>query len=402
MSVFPKSVCLVVWLVAISSVAQEAEKYADRPPDDVQRLYDLLQRSDIIQELQITPSQYADLRASRGAGTELSENLTRQMPSLSQQEIEAARHQVYVAKVAAAATCLTREQLQRLEQLLIQYQVFAQGPAHLLARTLELSEEEKRQLSELEAELTTQLRELMWRLHRRVQRELVSSLTSEQQTQWRNRVGADYEFVLVFTGLKPLQGLTCQVDTSDRYPDYTHVRLMNRSDVQKELELVDDQLTAVTYGRTETLEKLDSLRKQSAIASANGRTEETRRITLEVMELNRRSTEAKAKARQELLLPHQLERLDELVWQYRSIPEPVRIITEAVGASERQREQLQLQASDLCSQVTEELWGFHRIAQRRILDSLTPAHQIEWKKQLGEEFKFKSTTESFQVLRYLR
>ncbi len=154
------------------------------------------------------------------------------------------------------------------------------------------------------------------------------------------------------------------------------IMILTREDVQKELELVDDQI-----------EQLVKLRDNNDMREMFGQIrdlpqEERAAKMREVME----ASQAKIKkSLSEILLPHQAERLKQLTmqWQMRgggglAASEDV---AKELGISDDQREKLRTKAREL-----------ERVLRKKLLEDLlkelTPEQQAKYKELVGEPFEF--------------
>ena len=399
-----RSSCGILLIVTLSVPSvfgqQSAKELEARSPSDVSALYELLFRPDVGAELQITRSQGAAMRSSRSVTDDLEAELDQKGRGLSRREIARFHHRIHAAKVAAAVNCLDPPQADRLEQLLMQYQLLKGDLARLLSRTVGLRDEQQKQVREKEAELGEEFREFMWNGCRRTQRELASLMTAEQRTKWRKAVGEEFEFRSVFSGLSPLMGLIYRLPMrSTKTPGYEYAILANRADVQNELELIDDQLAALKRGNAEAKRRLTEISESAEMTTT---LDEKKEVLAELSAHLRQMAEDKAKVRSEVLLPHQLRRLDELRWRYRSTVEPVRTFDDVVGLTNAQRTKMTAKAQELCHDLTGQMWGLQRSYRNEISMLLTPEQRIELNKKTGEDFIFETTTEIFQILIRLR
>ena len=402
----PVSLFLLAWLSVVSVFGQQpANDFEARSPSDVKALYELLFRSDVGSELQITRTQRLAMHRSKSAADDLQAERDQKESSLSPREIEQLRHRIYAAKVAAAVNCLDPPQVERLEQLLVQHQLLFGDWAALLGRTVGLSEEQQKQVREKEAELGQELRQFMWTGYRRSQRELAKLMTPEQRTSWRKAVGEDFEFQTSFTGLSHFHALTYRAPmrAKDR-PAYELALLANRSCVQEELELIDDQVAAINRANSQEAQQRmrRRMREYSERVKQTSILEEKRAILAELNAYVAQMAEDRAEVRSEVLLPHQLRRLDELRWRQRSIVEPVRTFDDVVGLTNAQRTKMTAKAQELCHDLTGQMWGLQRSYRNEISMLLTPEQRIELNKKTGEDFIFETTTEIFQILIRLR
>lgn len=155
------------------------------------------------------------------------------------------------------------------------------------------------------------------------------------------------------------------------------VMLLAREDVQKELELVDDQL--------EQLNKLRETSGQEMRDMFSGLRDLPREeMGPKMAELMREAQAKTKKALDEILLPHQSERLGQLVvqWQLQGggLAQSEEVAKE-LGISDEQRDQLRTKARELERALRKKL-------TEDLLKELTPEQQAKYKELVGEPFEF--------------
>jgi hypothetical protein len=171
--------------------------------------------------------------------------------------------------------------------------------------------------------------------------------------------------------------------------------LLSRTDVQKELELIDEQLQGIKQSNERVLKLArDLVLEESRLSSEV--------IVARAQELQRQQHQDQLNARQDLLLPFQIRRLEELRWQYRAINDPVSALVSAVELSDDQSARLRLKEEELRQEVLARLRDFHDRAEREILELLTADQRAEWKTKCGREFKFETRTPGLQMFSRLR
>ncbi|MHB0959815.1 MAG: hypothetical protein ACYC0X_30185 [Pirellulaceae bacterium] len=155
----------------------------------------------------------------------------------------------------------------------------------------------------------------------------------------------------------------------------SELALLGREEVQKELVLVDDQLSQLEELRDNNdmramFEKLRDLPQEERMAKGR-----------ELMEASQKKTQQQI---DEILLPHQADRLKQLVHQFQLrgggglASEEV---GEKLGISEEQREKLRTKARELEQQLRKKLVD-------DLLKELTPEQQAKYKELVGEPFEF--------------
>jgi Spy/CpxP family protein refolding chaperone len=164
--------------------------------------------------------------------------------------------------------------------------------------------------------------------------------------------------------------------------------LLQNEAVQKELELVDDQI-----------EKLNALREKSGegmrelFSGLRDLSEEERREKFaelrETMEQRQKDAEAELN---NILLPQQRDRLKQLTFQMQN-----RFggggaiggrIAEELGITEEQREKLRTRERELMAEVDKKTRELRAEARAELLKELTPEQQAKYKELVGEQFDF--------------
>ena len=148
--------------------------------------------------------------------------------------------------------------------------------------------------------------------------------------------------------------------------------LLHRSDVQRELELLDYQVQGMNDSNAHYVQKTKDLQKES---------------------LSLRPVVA-AERMSELLN-------DLLRTQYRAIRNPVEAFHEIVILSDEQREKMLTRENELREQLLRKVRGLQERQELEVLNVLTPDQRLEWQKQTGEEFKFETQLRGLQMLRRL-
>ena len=160
------------------------------------------------------------------------------------------------------------------------------------------------------------------------------------------------------------------------------IALLRRKDVQKELELVDDQIKELEAigegGWREALSGLRDLPREEQFTKMR-----------EVMEEQRKQVEAKIN---DILLPHQLKRYKQLQVQSQMRGNGAAImmgrVAEQLNITESQRDELRKKFADIQGEIRAEIEAIQAKARDRLLKELTPAQQAKFKSMVGETFKF--------------
>lgn len=214
-----------------------------------------------------------------------------------------------------------------------------------------------------------------------------------------------WKHCLILTGMSLLSGtLFAQMPGNRDRSDKS--LLLRRNDVAHELELVDDQVKAMK-GVDAKFQRLHSdLRAKRSnmqdvtdpaerIAAGQHRLEET-------LSLLKQLQDAQSAMWNEVLLPHQHKRLDELCCQYQALDDRIDTFDRSVHLTDEQHSRLRAKEQDFRRELIAKLWDFHRRSQSEILDHLTPEQRLAWQKATGEEFKFETSSPGLALLRCIR
>lgn len=159
--------------------------------------------------------------------------------------------------------------------------------------------------------------------------------------------------------------------------------LLRRADVRKELELLDEQV-----------EKMEGLRDEidmrSMFQEARDAPQEERREKMQqAMEQMRKKMKTRVG---EILLPHQLSRLNELAIQFSMRGAGGLLggeMAEKLDISEAQREQLVDKLRELRREMEKKL-------REELIEELKPEQQAKLKGLMGEPFTFEETERQFR------
>ena len=146
--------------------------------------------------------------------------------------------------------------------------------------------------------------------------------------------------------------------------------LVNRSDVQKDLELLDEQVHGLKRNLAQFKERHRQWEARMASLPPDERIKGTSQLLSELLE-------DKRQLRQEILLPHQLSRLVQLRWQYRALNDPIKTFDQTLKLTDEQKAQMRGKESELGDELLKKMRSFHARSQREILDILTPEQRIE-------------------------
>lgn len=165
--------------------------------------------------------------------------------------------------------------------------------------------------------------------------------------------------------------------------------LLRRDDVQKDLELSEEQIELIEEmsgerGRGGGIDR-DALRAELEGLSDEERSERLREMRDE------RTADAQKKI-EEILLPHQVERLAQISAQF-SAQGGSRSLTggslaEKLGITDEQKEKIREKSEELQKELNEKIAKLRQQMQEELLNELTPDQQAQYKEMMGEAFKF--------------
>ena len=171
--------------------------------------------------------------------------------------------------------------------------------------------------------------------------------------------------------------------------DQVKLHLLRRNDVIRELAITDDQRRAM--GRAllsrEVRERLQVIRDQYPSPS-NAAFDEVYR--------------QRATALKTVLTPNQLQRLDELSWQFELRGNFGKTLRGAVSLDDEQQNLIAKRETELANELQQELQAFYRKSQRDLQELLTPEQRDKWKELVGVPFEFQSYWSGLTPLGVLR
>ena len=167
--------------------------------------------------------------------------------------------------------------------------------------------------------------------------------------------------------------------------------LLMREDVRRELEITDDQMEELReLGRGGGGERVD---REKLREELEGLSDEERREKMREMR-QKRTDGAKAKIG-EVLLPQQMQRLEQLVTQF-----SVRAggqamfrgaLAEKLEITDEQREKLEKKLKNCKRSTTSKCQKLRRDMQEKLLDGLSAEQRKKYRELMGESFEFEQT-----------
>jgi len=173
------------------------------------------------------------------------------------------------------------------------------------------------------------------------------------------------------------------------------LELLQRPDVQAELELLDEQkndLRELVEKSNERRRELgnsfaDQFRNRDAASDAD------REALRKKVEEAFRALNTETEQGLSFLLPHQHKRLAQLVFQYRMraagpgalvLPE----VGEQIGVTDEQRDVLRAKAMELGQEFGKKMAELRREMQDKLLAELSPEQRAKFQEMLGDPFEF--------------
>jgi len=159
--------------------------------------------------------------------------------------------------------------------------------------------------------------------------------------------------------------------------------IVRRPDVQKHLEIVEDQASEMERIG------LDSPLRREMMEVATDKSIPLKERMEKTRELHDRLQNERARAVRETLLPHQIERLEELAWQYMIIRDPLDTVSKAVpDLSHEQKNRMAIRAMELDRELRDIIRRHKEKARDELLKELNLPQERRWRSLRGEPFDF--------------
>ena len=158
--------------------------------------------------------------------------------------------------------------------------------------------------------------------------------------------------------------------------------LLRRSDVQKELDLIPDQVKDLEKLSEDQRNSMRDLFSQLRNLSREQRTAKIRGVM-----------EGIQKKVDDILLPNQVKRLKQLALQQRlrgGVSALLRDekLTGELGISESEKQKIEAKAKEIEDQLRKKMAALRKQAQDQLIKSLTPQQQAKLKDMVGAPFEF--------------
>ncbi len=169
--------------------------------------------------------------------------------------------------------------------------------------------------------------------------------------------------------------------------------LLQRPDVQAELELLDDQKEAVReLSRTSNERRREAFTGFAAQFRNREASEEERRALQDKVREAMQKLNEGTEAGLDFLLPHQRQRLSQLEIQFRMRGGGgalgSREVSEGLALTKEQREQLRNKSRELGQDFAKKVAELRRQMQEQLLAELNPEQRAKFKEMVGDPFEF--------------
>jgi hypothetical protein len=178
--------------------------------------------------------------------------------------------------------------------------------------------------------------------------------------------------------------------------------LLRRQDVRKELELLDDQVAKLTDLEEKVRERMreamasfrppEGDRGQPGGQRGAGDGDDFRAA---IEKVNKQTREDVG----QILLPHQMARLDQLAVQMRLQGGAASVLNrelmEKLGVTDEQRDQLRTKAEEADQELQKKIAEIRREAQNQLISNLSADQQAKFKELVGEPFTFENEPPRF-------
>ncbi|MDG1872833.1 MAG: hypothetical protein P8J27_02900 [Mariniblastus sp.] len=169
-------------------------------------------------------------------------------------------------------------------------------------------------------------------------------------------------------------------------------RLLRNEDIQKELELSDDQIRSLEdMNEARDTDGPDrGLDRETLRAELEGLSEEER--TKKMREMRTARSEERMSKLSEILLPHQIQRLTQLAAQATARGGLNGTLAEKLNITDEQKEKIQKKAEELQIEMNAKIEKLRQQMQQQLLAELSPEQQAQYKEMMGDAFTFKRPT----------
>ena len=167
--------------------------------------------------------------------------------------------------------------------------------------------------------------------------------------------------------------------------------LLQREDVQRELEITDDQMEEL---RELGQNRGDRSQREKMREELEGLSDDERQEKLQ--EMRQKRTEDQKAQLGEVLLPQQIRRLEQLTAQFTVSAAGGQAmfrgaIAEQLGLTEKQKEELQEKAEELQKEYNKRMAKLRKEMQEELLEELSPEQRKKFHDMMGESFEFEQT-----------
>lgn len=169
------------------------------------------------------------------------------------------------------------------------------------------------------------------------------------------------------------------------------LELLQRPDVRKELELVDDQVQQLSDLRDTMRESLRNTMREAFTRIRDLPREQRAEAMREAVDKVGEDIRSRLS---DVLLPHQMKRLEQIALQQRLRGGLVALwndeIVEKLGIDQQQRERLRAKAAEVEQQLRRKIAEMRNQARQELLSLLTPQQRAAFEELVGEPFEFQT------------
>lgn len=178
---------------------------------------------------------------------------------------------------------------------------------------------------------------------------------------------------------------------------FSPTQLLNREDVRKELELLDDQITQLNALEQKTRERMrDAFPRPTPPGQEGGRDQRRdqgeRKPQTDFRQVFERINKETRTEVEKILLPHQLKRLDQISAQLRMMGGGMSLLSSDVardlGVTGQQRDELRPKVEEIEQETRKQEAELRRKSREKVIQLLTPDQQKKLKDMIGEPFTF--------------
>ncbi|MBC8355694.1 MAG: hypothetical protein H8E66_27260 [Planctomycetes bacterium] len=284
----------------------------------------------------------------------------------------------------ALTQTLSEQQFQRLQQVCFQKLIRMHEMRPLLyadfIAALELSNDEMIALDRARRVEINKLSEHMSQLNTMHNNRIDQILTAEQQSRFKELYGDPYDLTMSGVSLSN----TVDKEFALRCP---RLYLLCSEAIRREVELIDEQYPEIKKLQDRFSTRERELKRERRDLQPEARSEYLAKAFEEL-------AQSCMKEEGSILLPHQIRRLNQIVFQVQSsekdralTPLTRETVASALNLTDDQRNRLNTEYTEGAERVADELNGSWKQALRTVIESLTPDQQARYHHLVGKPFE---------------